>query len=97
MAAVIIQYGWNVQMQNNVIEFRIVDDRELPPIVISMDEEDRPKVVLNSYYRIWMSLHRKTIGGCAEELFGKINMLLDGFLGEQRYFELTDESDNDEV
>jgi hypothetical protein len=30
-------------------------------------------------------------------LFGKINMLLDGFLGEQRYFELTDESDTDEM
>ena len=78
------------------VEFRLVDNDELPPIMITINDDDSPKVVLNSQHKIWLSLHRKTIGGCAEALFGKINELLTAYLAEQRHFELMDKDDNHE-
>ena len=72
------------------VEFRLVNDLEMPPIVITMNDDDKPKVVLNAYYQIWLATHRKTIGGCAESLFGKIDDLLSSYLREQRAFELMD-------
>ena len=44
------------------VEFRMVSDDEMPPIVITMNEDDKVKVVLNQNNLIWLSLHRKTIG-----------------------------------
>jgi len=73
------------------VEFRLVNDSELPPIVITMGNDDIPKVVLNAAHTIWLSLHRKTIGGCAESLFGKIDELLSGHLREQRAFQQMDD------
>ena len=77
--------------QETNVEFRLVDDEELPPIMITMNDDDNPKVVLNARHKIWLSLHRKTIGGCAEALFTKINDLLSGYLREQRAFEMMDD------
>lgn len=69
------------------IEFRLVDDEELPPIVITIGDDDLPKVIINRQYTVWLSLYRKCIGGCAESLFDKINELLTNHLSEQRMFE----------
>ena len=69
------------------VEFRLVNDIEMPPIVITMSEDDNVKVVLNNAHKIWLSLHRKTIGGCAEALFDKINDLLRGHLLDMRAYE----------
>ena len=80
----------------DVVEFRLVNDPTMPPIIITMDENDMPKVVLNAEHRVWLSLHRKTIGGCAEALFGKINELLSALLAEQRGYELMDRNDEHE-
>ena len=55
------------------VEFRLVNDEEMPPIVITMNDNDSPKVVLNADHQIWLALHRKTIGGCAEALYEKID------------------------
>ena len=66
------------------VEFRLVNDEELPPVVITMNDDDEPKVVINAYHKIWLSLHRKTIGGCGQPLFDKIDAILAGFLTEQR-------------
>lgn len=66
------------------IEFRLVDDNELPPLVISMDENDKPKLVINTYHRIWLSLHRRTVAGIVASLQEKLDEVLDGFLREQR-------------
>ena len=77
--------------QETHVEFRLVEDEELPPIMITMNDDDNPKVVLNARHKIWLSLHRKTIGGCAEALFTKINDLLSGYLREQRAFEMMDD------
>tara|TARA_Y100000401_G_C8250849_1_gene188071 strand:- start:253 stop:504 length:252 start_codon:yes stop_codon:yes gene_type:complete len=78
-----------------LVEFRLVDDPQLPPIMITMTDEDSVKVVMNVQHRIWLSLHRKTIGGSAEALFGKINDMLTAYLLEQRAFEKMDESDDE--
>jgi len=69
------------------VEFRLVNDEEMPPIVITMNERDEPKVILNSEHQIWLSLYRKTIGGCAEALYEKIEELLSAHLEEQRAYE----------
>ena len=45
------------------VEFRLVNDPEMPPIVITMNEDDKPKVVLNATHKIWLAYYRKTIGG----------------------------------
>ena len=72
------------------VEFRLVNDEEMPPIVITMNDDDNPKVVLNADHKIWLALHRKTIGGCAEALFDKIDELLTAHLQEQRAYERMD-------
>jgi len=66
------------------VEFRLIDDEELPPLVISMNEQDEPKVVINTHHRIWISLHRRTIAGVIESLQEKMDEILTGFLIEQR-------------
>ncbi len=72
------------------VEFRLVNDEEMPPIVITMNDNDSPKVVLNADHQIWLALHRKTIGGCAEALYEKIEELLTAHLQEQRAYERMD-------
>ena len=37
------------------VEFRLVNDPEMPPIVITMTDDDKPKVVLNAHHKIWLS------------------------------------------
>ncbi len=76
-------------MKTNV-EFKIVQDIELPPLVISMNENDMPKVVLNTQHKIWLSLNRRLILGIFEALPEKLDMILDGYLREQRMFEIDD-------
>ena len=80
-------------MQDTVkkeVQFKLIDDEELPPLMITMDENDLPKVVINRRYQIWLSLHRKTIAGCSEPIFDKIDELLTSHLSEQRMFERMD-------
>ena len=69
------------------IEFKLIDDDDLPPIMITIGEGDLPKVVLNQKHKIWLSLNRKCIGGCAESLYEKIDELLTAHLSEQRMYE----------
>ena len=72
------------------VEFRVVNTDELPPIVISQNENDEPKVVLNTHHRIWLSLNRKLIAGIIDNLPEKMDMILTGYLQEQRQFEKED-------
>ena len=72
------------------VEFNVVSDLELPPIVISMNENDEPKVMLNTQHKIWLSLNRRLILGIFEALPEKLDMILDGYLREQRLFEIDD-------
>ena len=75
------------------VEFRLIDEEELPPLVISMNENDEPKVVINTHHRIWLSLHRRTIAGVVDALQDKLDELLTGFLKEQRANEKMDMGD----
>tara|TARA_R110000824_G_scaffold35901_17_gene112010 strand:- start:165 stop:407 length:243 start_codon:yes stop_codon:yes gene_type:complete len=69
------------------IEFTLIDDEDMPPIVISMDGNDNPKVVINRHHTIWLGLHRNLITGCSMSLHSKMNELLTAYLAEQRMFE----------
>ena len=40
------------------IEFRIINTAEMPPIIITQDDKDNPKVVINSYHKIWITRHK---------------------------------------
>ena len=72
------------------VEFRIINTAEMPPIVISQNENDEPKVVVNTYHRIWISLNRQLIAGIIENMQEKMDMILTGYLKEQREFEKED-------
>ena len=74
--------------KEKIVEYRIIDDEQLPPIVITMDETDEVKLIINVYHKVWLMLNRKTIGGVTEGLFEKINTVLDAHLLEQRQYEL---------
>lgn len=79
------------------IEFRIVEDKELPPIVITMDEEDLPKLIMNVYHKVWISLNRRKIAGVIEALREKMDDVLASYLEEQYTFIKTDRMwDNDD-
>ena len=66
------------------VDFVIVDDENMPPLMITPNEDDSVKVVLNMTYRTWLALHRKTIGGLGEPVFEKIDFMLQSWLEEQR-------------
>jgi len=67
-----------------MVEFRMINDEELPPIIIKHDEDELlPVVVLNVHHKIWLGLQRKTIPGICESLAEKLNDLCDGVLMEQ--------------
>jgi hypothetical protein len=80
----------NTLEREKKVEFRIVDDRELPPIVITMNENDEPKVIFNTYHRIWISSNRRIIAGIIDNLQVKMDEVLSAYLKEQRNFELED-------
>jgi len=74
--------------ENKQIEFRLVNDPQVPPLIITMDERDLPKVVINRHHAIWLMLHRNTIPGCVEACADEIFKLLESHLTEQRANEL---------
>ena len=70
------------------IEFRIVNDEEVPPLVITMDENDTPKVVINQHHAIWLMVNRNVIPSCAAEIAEEIYKLLAAHLAEMSANEL---------
>ena len=77
-------------MEKQQVEFRIINTDEMPPIVISQNENDEPKVVINTYHKIWISLNRQVIAGILVEMQEKMDMILTAYLKEQREFEKED-------
>ena len=78
------------------VEFRIINAHDMPPLVISQNEDDAPKVVLNTYHRIWISLNRRLIAGIIDNLQEKMDTILTSYLKEQRQFEKEDYEYNEE-
>ena len=72
------------------VEFRLIDSETMPPIVISYNENDEPKVVINTYHKLWISVNRRTIAGVIEALQEKMDTILQGYLVEQYNFEKED-------
>jgi len=62
----------------------------MPPLVISQNENDEPKVVINTYHRLWLSLNRRLIAGIIDALPEKLDMILTAYLEQQRAFERMD-------
>ena len=79
------------------VEFRIINTSEMPPIVITQNENDEPKVVINTYHKLWISLNRRVIAGIIESLQEKMDMILTSFLTEQYDFVKEDRILNEEV
>tara|TARA_R100000664_G_C2691144_1_gene95203 strand:- start:438 stop:677 length:240 start_codon:yes stop_codon:yes gene_type:complete len=75
---------------NKNVEFRIIDSADMPPLVISQNENDEPKVVINTYHRLWLSLHRRLIAGIIDALPEKLDMILTAYLEQQRAYEKMD-------
>jgi|TARA_R100000030_G_C3181490_1_gene105983 hypothetical protein len=75
------------------VEFVLIDDMEMPPIVIAMDRQNQPKVTLNNYYREWLGIHRKVFGGMGEGLYNKIDQLIDNMLQEGWEYKQMDRED----
>jgi len=69
------------------VEFRLIRDDDMPPVIFKPDEDDNVTVIINQTYAIWLSLNRKTIAGCSEALFDKIDEMLTAHLSEQRMYE----------
>mgnify|MGYP003674223838 FL=1 len=65
------------------IEFRLIENEDMPPLVITIDDNLEPKVIINAHHKIWLGWKRKVIGGIAKSLYDKIDALLDGYLEEQ--------------
>ena len=80
----------NTLERETKVEMRFVDDRELPPIIIKANEDDLPVVIINTYHRIWISLKRRTIAGIIHDMQDKMDLILTGYLEEQRNFEKED-------
>ena len=72
------------------VEFRLIDSETMPPIVISYNENDEPKVVINTFHKLWISVNRRTIAGVIEALQEKMDTILQGYLVEQYNFEKED-------
>ena len=75
---------------NTNVEFRIIDAEDMPPLVISQNENDEPKVVINTYHRLWLSLNRRLLAGIIDALPEKLDMILTAYLEQQRAFERMD-------
>lgn len=72
------------------VEFRVINSEEMPPIVISYNDNDEPKVVINTHHKLWISLHRRTIAGIVTALQDKMDDILTAYLEEQYKFEKED-------
>ena len=75
---------------DKMIEFRLIDEQDMPPIVITIGDDLEPKVILNSHHKIWLGWKRKMIGGVAKSLYDKIDELLDSYLADQHQLQEMD-------
>ena len=60
-------------MRDKTIEFRLIEENDMPPIVITFGDDLEPKVILNNHHKILMALKRKIIGVIAKSLYDKID------------------------
>jgi hypothetical protein len=70
------------------IEFRLIEDNEMPALIFKSNENDIAScvIVINQAHKIWLGLQRNTIPGICQSLNEKLNQLCDGYLEEQLYY-----------
>lgn len=72
------------------VEFRIIDDEELPAVIIKENANGNPEILINNYHRLWLCLQRGTIAGIFEVFPKKLTEMLDAYLREQYQYEVMD-------
>lgn len=72
------------------VEFRIIDDEELPAVIIKENASGNPEILINNYHRLWLCLQRGTIAGIFEVFPKKLTDMLDAYLREQYQYEVMD-------
>ena len=78
-----MRYALNDESQDTV-EFRLIEDAEMPPIIIKQHEQELTAVIMvNLHHKIWLSLKRKSIAGANKQLFSQIDNILNKYLEEQ--------------
>ena len=79
------------------IEFRLNYDEGLPALIFKSNENDKAScvIVIKTYHKIWLSLHRSTIPGICNSLAEKLNQLCNGYLEEQLAYADMDDEDWD--
>ena len=66
------------------VEFRLIDDEDMPPMVVKQNDEGfKPVVVINQAHNVWLSLQRSSIPGICQSLADKLNAMCDAYLEEQ--------------
>lgn len=71
--------------QKKEIEFRLIDEEEMPALIFKSNEEDVAScvIVINTHHTVWLGLQRNTIPGICNSLAEKLNMLCDGYLEQE--------------
>jgi hypothetical protein len=64
------------------IEYKIVDDEGLPPIVLTSNDDGGLSVVINHYHKIWLAINRNIIPSIMESFSTKLQEITDGVLQE---------------
>lgn len=65
------------------IEYKIVREEEMPPLVITKNNTTGITIILNENEKIWLSLHRNTIPAIAQQLQEKLTEICDAHLTEE--------------
>ena len=79
------------------IEFRLIEEQEMPALIFKSSEEDRTScvIVINTAHKIWLGLHRNTIPSICSSLAEKLNQLCDGYREEQMMYAQMDMEDEE--
>ena len=81
-------------MKEKTIEYKIIRDDTMPPLVITQSGTTGITIVLNESERLWLALHRNTIPAIAQQLQEKLTSFCDGVLSEQLYYKKIGEEDD---
>tara|TARA_R110000751_G_scaffold4372_4_gene21407 strand:+ start:3646 stop:3879 length:234 start_codon:yes stop_codon:yes gene_type:complete len=65
------------------VEYKIIDDTELPPMIIKDNGDGGLEIVINHHHKIWLALNRNTIPGVVQSMSEKLQEITGGILKEQ--------------
>tara|TARA_R110002020_G_scaffold184548_2_gene381646 strand:+ start:9035 stop:9268 length:234 start_codon:yes stop_codon:yes gene_type:complete len=65
------------------VEYKIIEDSELPPMIIKDSGNGGLEIVLNNHHKIWLALNRNSIPGIMQSMAEKLQEITNGILKEQ--------------